>query len=116
MPVLSPVFDATNKIDEKSLCELLRVDDAQLWIVWDVEEKEVLAVIVTTLCEYPIRRVARIELCAGRLVKQWIGLIGKIEQWAREQGCAAVEVVGRRGWQRLLEDYDVAETTFSKEL
>jgi hypothetical protein len=70
---------------------------------------------VTQIHTYPAGKVLRVWLAGGR----W----GELEQYlttadayAREQGCYAVEVEGRPGWERLLHGYAKRRVVLVKEL
>jgi hypothetical protein len=115
-PAIAPALLRTRKIDAKSLFEQAEQRLLQLWVAYDKDQREVVAAAVTEVAEYPTRKVGRVILLAGRNLNQWIGFVGRFEQWARDEGCAALEFVGRRGWGRVFRDYEPIEHTFSKEL
>jgi hypothetical protein len=115
--LIAPALLRTRKTSAKGLFKEAREGRSQLWLVWEPERKVELGACVTEVIDYPDRRVARIVLGAGRLVNHWHALLGKLESWAREEGCVSIEVVGRRGWGRVLpEGYELIESSFSKEL
>ena len=39
-----------------------------------------------------------------------------IVEWARGHGCNAMEIIGRKGWERQLKDYNAASTVLIKEI
>jgi len=88
--------------------------DMQLWLV--VGGGTIEAVCVTEILRYPRQRRCNIFLCAGGGMRRWVGLLRDIEGWAREQGCAAVELQGRPGWARVLKDYRRTYILLRKEL
>lgn len=115
-PLIAPALLRTRKIDVASLFKLAHKGRFQLWIAWDTQERDALAALVTEICDYPTRRVARALLLAGRQANRWRHLVTTLESWARGEGCAALEMVGRPGWGRLFPDYAEIERVFSKEL
>ena len=57
--------------------------------------------IVTELIDYPRLRACRVWLAGGELRELADELRPAIKEWAREHGCARVELQGRR-WRRAL--------------
>jgi hypothetical protein len=78
---------------------LLERDD-QLWI-WRTDTAY--AVGVTRLVNYPKQTVCALRIVTGRNMAEWIEpAMAGIEQWAKSQGCAAMELCARPGWERAL--------------
>jgi hypothetical protein len=83
---------------------------ALLWIVWDGEK--ILAAVVTAISIANGRKLCTIVACGapspsrkrGRVMvgERWLHLLDGIEAYARDEGCAAMVIVGRRGWERVL--------------
>ena len=71
--------------------------------------------IVTEIVDYPRRSVCRIWLAGGDL-DELIDAEKDIAQWARSIGCSGMEIIGRKGWQRKLKDYEPKSTVFVREL
>ena len=71
-----------------------------LWIAWD---GKLLAVCVTALspdaCEI-------ISLGGEDLHSYLRNGLGAIENYARAEGRSRIRIIGRRGWKRLLKDYE----------
>jgi len=84
----------------------------QLWVVWP----ETSCVLVTEQIDYPLKRVLHVFLVAGCLPADWRDLWRGIERWAAAQGCADIEIRGRPGWMRLLDDYEGRMIFMRKEL
>ncbi len=51
--------------------------------------------------------VCTIVACAGHNRERWLPLRAKIEAYAKAEGCRAVRLYGRKGWERTLRDYHV---------
>lgn len=72
---------------------------------------------VTELCDYPRKRTCIVRMLGGKsLPQEWRGYLSLVEEWAREQGCSAMEVFGRKGWARKLDGYDLQQVVLRKEL
>lgn len=59
------------------------------------------AIIVTQIEEYPAGRVCRFWIAAGRL-PDVLRIAPEVYAWAKEVGCVAATLTGRRGWERVL--------------
>lgn len=69
----------------------------QLWIVAARESQSLVeAVAVTEI----INGVGTIVLTAGAQRERWVDHVAEFEAWAVENGCHAVEYLGRPGWER----------------
>lgn len=70
---------------------------------------------VTQIHEYPNGRVLRIWLAGGELeeVRKYLPAM---DNYARWQGCVAVEVEGRPGWEKVLPGYKKKRIVLTKEL
>ena len=82
---------------------------AQLWC----GEKSAL---VTELVVYPRKKVCRIWMAGGELGELQGEMLPTVEKWAKAKGCAAVEIIGRRGWVRVLDDYREPHALLKKEI
>jgi hypothetical protein len=49
-------------------------------------------------------------------MRRWIGLIEKIEEFARAEGCSATRIMGRKGWARVLASYHTKRIVLEKDL
>jgi hypothetical protein len=85
----------------------LKARDLQLWLAWD---GAVAALAVTQIVCHPRKKCCRIRICTGRGRRAWQGYIAVIEAWARAQGCAAMELIARPGWSRILARHGYATT------
>ena len=72
----------------------------QLWTVR--ADNCLIGLAVTELRNYPRQRRCRYLLLAGDGFDRWQHLQQDIEDWARANGCTAMEMCGRRGWERKL--------------
>ena len=72
----------------------------QLWIA--AKDDRVTMVLVTEVRDYPRKKVAALIACAGEGRGDWLHYLQVIEDWARSQGCEAIEAEARPGWARVL--------------
>lgn len=86
----------------------------QLWLAWNGTAIEAAA--VTQLANIGDRKICTIVACGGIDQKRWLPLIAGIEQFARDEGCRTVRIIGRKGWQRILADYRANYVVMDREL
>jgi hypothetical protein len=72
----------------------------QLWL--GMEDRAIVAVAVTQILVFPRMKVADLFVIAGEGIEAGVPLLAGIEQWARREGCAAIQGCGRDGWKALL--------------
>ena len=95
--------------------DLLANQKAQLWIAWNGEDCEAAA--ITQLVERKNGRACQMIACGGRDMRNWLGVLDEIEAWAKTQGCRQFRIPqARKGWARILPDYDVTGFVMSKDI
>jgi hypothetical protein len=87
--------------------------DALLWVV---HNGVINAAVITQLSINEGGKVCTIISCGGGGVIAALGLLERIEQYAKQEGCRSVLVYGRKGWARALKDYRPAAIVLRKEL
>lgn len=72
-------------------------------IAWAITEGAALrGVVVTQVLEGSAGKQCFIRHCSGTDIRHWLHFLAVIEDWARSEGCATIELIGRPGWERLL--------------
>lgn len=97
--------DLTHKFAEGQL---------QLWSIADGDT--LLAICITSIEIFPRTKICNIHAICGKAMTRWIGLIAEIEIWARDNDCTQVQIFGRKGWERMLPQYDNAKVVLVKKL
>jgi len=96
------------------ILEYIKQNRMQLWISWN---DGIEASFVTEVCDYPQLRVMRWVLAGGSNMESWLDLVtSKVEDWAKRNNCQRLEIVGRKGWTKVLRDYEPQAVYFVKEL
>jgi hypothetical protein len=70
---------------------------------------------VTVVQDYPKGRALRVWLAGGDL-DDLVKHLPVLDNYGREQGCGAIELEGRRGWERVLPGYRATRVVLRKEI
>jgi len=85
----------------------------QMWIsVTDENEIEAVA----QMQVYPQKKTCLLLFLGGQDTDHWRPFMRDLEQWAIQSGCTDMEFIGRRGWVKIMTDYDPVETVYRKTL
>jgi hypothetical protein len=87
---------------------------AQLWIVWD--GVEMIAAAVTELQTVKDKKFCSLTAVGGKDFQRWLHLLSRIENFAHDEGCKSVRIMGREGWGRILKDYKQTRVILEKEI
>jgi hypothetical protein len=97
--------------------ESVRQGRFQLWLAWDATQRRAFGAGVTEIFDYPRKRVCFLVLWASEAPRAaWLDGLDTVERWAKEQGCAAMRLLGRKGWARVLDGYRPQYTVFARSL
>lgn len=86
---------------------------AQIWGVWDEQIKSVW---VTSISIYHEFSVCDVLSCGGDGLKDMVLYLKNVEVWAKEKGCSFVRIYGRKGWKRILPEYENTAVVLEKKL
>ena len=98
---------AHNSHTYEQVIDIVKRGDAQLWAFRD-------SAIVTEIIDYPQRRTLRFWLAGGNL-KTLLEVEPKIRKWSILYRCEAVEIIGRKGWEKVMKDYEPTAIVLVKE-
>lgn len=74
-----------------------------LWIA--TEDDEVAAACTTELRKINDHLICVIVACGGAGMPKWLHLISQIEDYAKAEGCKSMKIIGRPGWERVLDGF-----------
>ena len=69
---------------------------------------------IVEIIDYPKKAMCRIWLAGGDL-DELMQAEGSVCEWAKQNGCAGMEIVGRKGWSRKLTDYRESAVVLMKD-
>ena len=76
------------ELEPEDIFEALTEGEMQLWAA--VDDKEILATMVTQVVPYPRKRVLRIISIGGEDMDRWLDHLPMVEEWALEMGCTSL--------------------------
>lgn len=85
-----------------------------LWVRWDGDKLRAAA--VTQIAVVPRGKVCTVVACGGERAGGWKDAIAPIEAYAKDQGCVATRIHGRRAWAKVFDDYDLEWVALEKRL
>jgi len=107
---LKPAVDRSQgRYTLDSVLEAIENRKMQLWFV------PAKCSCVTQITNYPNKQICTLMFCGGHDMDEWVHHLETIEDWARSEGCDAMEIYGRKGWARVL-GYDTEMTLLGKNL
>jgi len=103
-----------NHTDSDFVYDTLKEDKMQLWVVWDKDKPTTLekyyGVVVTEIVKRKLIQSCNIFIVTGRHRQQWQHLISVLEDFAIENNCTNMELIARKGWKRIMEQFDYKQT------
>jgi len=80
--------------------EACRGGTLQLWV--GVRGREITVVALTTILVYPRNKYLCFIYCGGRRWHSVSHSHADVVKYAKEHGCAGIDIIARSGWERLL--------------
>jgi hypothetical protein len=107
-------------VKRTNLSHTLDIDDdilhghGLLWLACD--GPKIIAAMTTSLVRTDSDKVCILTACGGSAMADWLPLRTKIEAYAKAEGCSRVRIYGRKGWARVLKDYQVEQVVLERRL
>lgn len=76
----------------------------------------IVGVVVTRVAQSPRGSVCEIYIACGESHGGLFLVLDEIERWAKSVGCSRVRLSGRKGWLRVLKQYEQTGIQMEKEL
>ena len=114
-PMLARVTSHTEgELEPDDFIEPLTHGEMQLWIA--IEDKEIIAALITQVIPYPQKKVLRLISLAGEDFNKFKDFISMVESFAIRSECSSLEMWGRKGWKKLLPDWRDSYIVFTKDI
>lgn len=110
---LNKALEATELGDLQALENEILGGKQLLWLAFG---KHLEAIATTQIVKPYYRKICVVTACSGSNIERWLPLYERIEKYARDEGCAAMRIYGRKGWERVLNGYHVEHVVLEKEL
>lgn len=103
------------ELETDDFLDQLMMGGMQLWIA--TEDKEIVMSAVTQIIQYPQKKILRVIALAGENFKEvHDNCINMVEAFAIKNQCSALELWGRKGWKKMLPDWNSNYIVFTKDL
>ena len=114
-PLLERVKEhSEGELETDDFLEPLTHGDMQLWIA--TENQKMHSAMVTQIVPYPQKKVLKIISMAGSEFSRLYEFNDMVESFATKTGCSSMELWGRKGWKKLLPDWESNYIVFTKDL
>ena len=100
--------------DAQFVYDCVKEKKMQLWVVWDKDKPTTLekyyGVVVTEIVKRKLIQSCNIFIVTGKHRQKWQHLISVLEDFAIDNNCTNIELIARKGWQRIMEQFDYKQT------
>lgn len=112
--IKAAVKSMRGRMDYEDVVALLYSKQWQLWVAGVGDKIE--CCVITEIVVYSKMKVCSIHICTGKNRYHWQSFITILENWAISQGCKAIEAIARKGWSRILKDWEPTHVFIEKQL
>jgi len=103
-----------NHTDAQFVYDCVKENKMQLWVIWDKDKKTTLdkyyGVVVTEIVKRKLIQSCNVFIVTGRQRQKWQHLINVLEDFAIENNCTNMELIARKGWEKIMEQFDYKKT------
>lgn len=72
--------------------------------------------VILEVSDYPLGTQCDIVMLGGEEIEGWLSELEEIEGWCSRIGCNRMTLTGRKGWAKMLTDYETKTITMVKAL
>ena len=103
-----------NHTDAQFVYDCVKENKMQLWVIWDKDKKTTLdkyyGVVVTEIVKRKLIQSCNVFIVTGRQRQKWQHLINVLEDFAIENNCTNMELIARKGWEKIMEQFNYKRT------
>jgi hypothetical protein len=103
-----------NHTDAQFVYDTIKQSKMQLWVVWDKDKEATIekyyGVVVTEIVKRKLIQSCNVFIVTGRQRQKWQHLINVLEDFAIENNCTNMELIARKGWEKIMEQFDYKKT------
>lgn len=112
-PLLEPAIERSQgRWDLYSVIGHLMLGQMHLWI--SIKDGEIDAACCTRIVDYPKIRVLSLPFLGGKVWRNWMHFQEQLGAWGRAHGCKEMEGYARKGFARVLTDWEFSWTFIRK--
>lgn len=101
--VADAVQHTHGRFETDDVLDMILDESHTLWVAY--ENRHVKGAVVTTIMEYPRRRLLGCPFVTGEEFPSWKGpMLEMLQRWAIDNGCEGIESTARLGWARVFKD------------
>lgn len=101
------------RMDYEDLLDFLQRGQYQLWVAG--QGAKIQACLVSEIVVYCKRKICAIRICVGHNRYLWQSYMSILEDWALSQGCSGMEAIARKGWSKILKDWNTSHYFIEKD-
>ena len=118
-PKIYPLLDkchrySNGELETQDFLNMIVEEDMHLYV--SIVDEVVIAAMLTEFVMYPRKKVMRIVAVGGRGMDKWMKFFPALEASALSVGCTGLEAWGRKGWERILKDWDSTYRVYTKDI
>ena len=103
-----------NHTDAQFVYESIKENKMQLWVIWDKSKpttiEKYFGVVVTEIVKRKLIQSCNIFIVTGKHRQKWQHLISVLEDFALKNNCTNMELIARKGWERIMEQFNYKKT------
>jgi len=113
-PVLERAVSRNGGFTMNDILQHVSRGTMQMWL--SIQDNEIEAVGITKIEVYPQKKTCLLLFVAGKDYENWKPYLKDLEEWAVKIGCTELKFIGRKGWARIITDYDDNNVMYTKQL
>ena len=113
---IDDIWDQVKDEIKRTDCEFLDHHDIKIllkegyYILWVVREKNtqnIVAVVIIEIVYYVRHKISRVVSIGGTKMNEWLTFhLHALEEWSKNNGCSHMDIYGRKGWKKVLKEYN----------
>ena len=118
-PQIYPLLDkchrySNGEIETQDFLDMIVEGNMHLYIA--TVDEVIIAAMLAEFVMYPRKKIMRIVAIGGEGMDKWMKFFPDLEATALSVGCTGLEAWGRKGWERILKDWDSTYTVYTKDI
>lgn len=102
----------SGRVTRDDIWQMVLDGKCQLWVVFEEANMKAHGMLITELKQYPQKKILCVQHCVGStgaLQESGVNTLRTLEKFAKDEGCAGVEFIGRLGWDKFANKHGYAK-------